>query len=384
MADADALIRDTLRRPDFRHATFAGPARTPGCRWTRVTVRPVHVRGDRLLQFAYFDGRQTLTRNHPVGDDEAVRELVAARFAGVHLTTTTDTYDVRTTKKGRTTVGRSAATAAPPDTAHNRTKDVPLPEGRPDRLLELMGVATADGRVKTTMRAKFTQINEFLKHLAHLFDPAAFPRPVRILDCGSGAGYLTLAVHHYLVNVRNIPAEVVGVDVNDALIRACAAKAEALTAGGLTFTCGRIGSADAPADIVLALHACDTATDDALAQAVRSRAKLILSVPCCHKHLNRQMPTDGPLRAVLRHGILRERTADQVTDALRAAALRVRGYRTEVVEFVALEHTARNLMIRAVAGGPVDDPAAVAEYEALKQFWGVTPYVERVLFTPEG
>jgi hypothetical protein len=196
---------------------------------------------------------------------------------------------------------------------------------------------------------------------------------VRVLDCGSGASYLTLAAHHYLNVVRGVPAELVGVDVNDDLVRKSAAKADALSATGLTFTHGRIGEADVPADVVVALHACDTATDDALMQGVRSGARLMLAAPCCHRHLNRQMPTGGPLAAVLRHGILRERQADLVTDALRAAALSAVGYRAEVVEFVGLEHTARNLLLRAVR---VADRGDDAEFHALRQFWGVEPYLD--------
>ena len=143
--------------------------------------------------------------------------------------------------------------------------------------------------------------------------------------------------------------------------------------------------ANASPDIVLALHACDTATDDAIAQAVRSEARLLMCVPCCHHALNDAIRPAGPaavLRPVLRHGILHQRAADLVTDAFRALALRIVGYRTDVVEFVSLEHTARNLMIRAVRGGPVGDPAAVAEYAELCRFWGVTPYLERALGDP--
>ena len=374
----DAAVVGLIRGDDFRRATFAGKPRGTPSRWVRVTVRPVEIKGGRLLQFAYFDGKQTRTDN-PADAGPPLAELLACRFAGVHLTTATEEIDLRTTKKGVTTVGRTSAATPAADVAHNRTKDVPLPEGRPDRLLEVMGVADAAGRVKPTMRGKFTQINEFLKHLGHALDGTdllALGRPLDILDCGSGASYLTLAAHHYLNQVRGIPARLVGVDVNDELVRKSTAKADTLGAAGLNFACGRIGSVDVPADVVIALHACDTATDDALIQAVRSGAKLILCAPCCHRHLNRQMPTGGPLGALLRHGILRERQADLVTDALRAAALRAVGYRTEVVEFVGLEHSARNLLIRAVKVGESGD---AAEYRALRDFWGVEPAIGRLL-----
>jgi len=232
--------------------------------------------------------------------------------------------------------------------------------------------------VKGGMRAKFTQINEFLKQLKHAMAEAELlnlGRELVILDCGCGSSYLTLAAHHYLNDVLNIPSKLLGIDVNEEVIRKSTAKAHALGAGDITFQLGRIGSIEVQPDIVLALHACDTATDDSLIQAVKSKAKLILSVPCCHKYLNGQIQSDV-LRPMLRHGILRERTADILTDSLRALQLRIAGYRTDVFEFISSEATARNLMIRAVRGAPTNDPAFVKEYEELKSFWGVTPYLD--------
>jgi SAM-dependent methyltransferase len=210
-------------------------------------------------------------------------------------------------------------------------------------------------------------------------------RELTILDCGCGSSYLTLAVHHYLNDVLSLPARITGVDVNEEVIRKSVERSERLGAEGIAFACSRIRGIDARPDIVLALHACDTATDEAIAQAVRSEAKLLLSVPCCHHDLNAQIRAEGPadvLRPLLRHGILRERAADLVTDAFRALALRIMGYRTDVVEFVSTEHTARNLMIRAVRGLPLGEAAFVREYLALKEFWGVGPYIEAAMGNP--
>jgi hypothetical protein len=382
------LIAAAVLGTGFRRATFGGATRGGRASpWVRVVVRPVELRGTRHLQFSYFDAKKDTTRNYPVAEAApALAEVVALGFAGIHITTDADEIDLRTTKKGKVLVGRRkvAGGSAEPE-AHNRVKDGPLPEGRADRLLEVMGVATADGRIRPTMRAKFTQINEFLKQLRHAIDAAdlaGLGRPIEILDCGCGSSYLTLAAHHYLNDVLTIPARLLGVDVNEELIRKSAERSQRVSAAGLSFACGRIGGIEAKPDIVLALHACDTATDDAIAQAVRGEAKLLLSVPCCHHALNRELRADGPaevLRPLLRHGILRERTADLVTDAFRALALRIMGYKTDVVEFVSTEHTARNLMIRAVRGAPTGDAAHVAEYRAMKQFWGVTPYIQTAL-----
>jgi hypothetical protein len=390
-AAARTLIADAVLSPGFRRATFAGvPRGANPSQWVRVVVRPVELRGGRFLQFAYYDARQSRTHNAAPADAAArLDEVLAVGFSAVHLDADTGETDIRFSKKGKILVGRRAASDAPQaDAAHNRAKDVPLPEGRADHLLETLGIMTADGRVRPTMRAKFTQVNEFLKHLDHKLDDAGLrglDRPVEILDCGSGSGHLTLAAHHYLNDILGIPARITGVDTNPHVVEKTTAAAQQLGAPEVAFTCTRIGRFEGTADVVLALHACDTATDDAIAQAVRSEARLLLSVPCCHQALNAAVKPEGAagvLRPVLRHGILQQRTADILTDALRALILRIVGYRTDVVEFVSPEHTARNLMIRAVRGLPAGDPAFVAEYRELCRFWGVVPYLETALGDP--
>jgi SAM-dependent methyltransferase len=382
------LVKETVTDAAFRRATFAGATRGSACEWVRIVVRPVDLRGEVHYQFAYQGAKKAVTKNFLADELESpLEELVDHGFAGVHMTTAGEEIDIRTSRKGRVHIGRhklkEAALAAEHE-PHNRVKDVPLPEGKPDHLLEVMGIATPDGRVRPTMRAKFTQINEFLKQFRHALDDTNLTqlgRPVSILDCGCGSSYLTLAAHHYLNDVLGVPARVLGVDVNEEVIRKSMERASELGAG-VQFECRTIGTADVPADVVFALHACDTATDDAIAQAVRSSAQLLLSVPCCHHDLNKLIRADGPsevLRPLLRHGIMLQRAADLVTDAFRALALRIMGYRTDVVEFVATEHTPRNLMIRAVRGAPVGDAAHVAEYQEMKRFWHVTPYIEKVL-----
>lgn len=386
------LVTDTIRTDDFRKATFGGAVRGKALpAWVRVVIRPVVLRGDRYLQFSYFDAKKNIIKNvrgNQIGP--RVREILDHGFAAIHLVSRTKEMDLRTTKKGKVLIGcREVDTSiAETDESHNRVKNVPLPEGRADRVLEVMGILTGAGHVRSTMRAKYTQINEFLKLLAHVLDVAqmkSLGRPVQILDCGCGSSYLTLAVHHYLNDVLAIPAQIQGVDVNEEVIRKSVERSEKLGVNGLSFVCGPIGASAGSPDIVLTLHACDTATDDAIARAVKAQARILLSVPCCHHHLNAQIRSDGParvLRPILRHGILQQRTADLVTDAFRALALRIMGYRTDVIEFISPEHTARNLMIRAVHGAPVGDVELVHEYVQMRDFWGVSPYIEQSLGQP--
>jgi hypothetical protein len=359
--------------------------------WIRVVVRPIELRGQRCLQFSYFDAKKDISKN--LRGPEVVRglkEVLKVGFARIHVATRSEEVDLHTTKKGKVLIGRRKTESVAPESlpAHNRIKDVPLPEGRADRLLEALGILTRDGHVRPAMRAKYTQINEFLRQLAHLLHDAglrSLGRAVEILDCGCGSSYLTLAAHHYLNAVLGIQAQITGVDVNEEVIRKSVERVERLGAEHLQFACRRIGAGAAKPDIVLALHACDTATDDAIVQAVTGEAKILLSVPCCHYHLNDKLRPEGPaevLRPLLRHGLLQQRTADLITDAFRALVLRIMGYRADVIEFISPEHTARNLMIRAVRGAPTGDQSLVNEYLEMRRFWGVTPYIEGALGEP--
>jgi SAM-dependent methyltransferase len=384
---ARQLMYDTILGPAFRRATFSGARRgEKPCLWRRVLLRALELRGERWLQFSYFDATKDTTKNFRDAEAaQALTEILDASFSRIHLTTSAAEIDVQTTKKGKILLSRRAETHAESLPTHNRTKDVPLPEGRANRLLEVLGIMTGSGQVRPTMRAKYTQINEFLKQLLHVLDDAGLRtlgRAVQILDCGCGSSYLTLALHYYLNEMLRLPAHIIGVDVNEEVIRKSSQRSERLGAEGLEFRCQRIGALTVSPDIVVALHACDTATDDAVAHGIAADARVLLSVPCCHHHLNEALRAEGDaavLRPLLRHGILHQRTADLVTDAFRALVLRIMGYRTDVVEFISTEHTARNLMLRAVRGAPVGEAVFVREYLEMRRFWGVSPYIEGML-----
>lgn len=369
------MVADTA----FVKAIFAGRQRGEKMHAERVTIRPVTVRGEMMRQISQFDGRKDISQNIPLNAlAQAMAAVFSARFTNSRIETGTRAIDARLTKSGDVLVGETTSTSAAPAAAHNRVKHLPLQEGKADVVLEAMGIVDRQGRVRPTMRDKFVQVNEFIKLLEHVLDDAKLAvddRPLRLLDCGSGAAYLTIAVHHWLNDIKGRRTEVVGVDVNDEVVRASMAKGARLPTAP-TFLSGKIGALEGvAADIVVALHACDTATDDAIMQGVRSGARVILVAPCCHKELYGQLRSEA-LAGMLRHGIIRQRLAEQVTDTLRAAALKACGYRAEIVEFVSLEHTGRNLMIRAVK---VRDSGDRAEFDAIKTFWGVEPTIGRLL-----
>ena len=370
----------------FVELTMKGPVRGPEVPWRKVTVRPVLIKGRRHLQFSMFDEKRDLSKNFE-GEDAASRldEVLAIPFSSISVRTTDSRLQVQVTKKGKVILHEDRGEGRVPDApvlAHDRAKNVPLPARGDDDFLSKTGIVNGDGEVRPHMRGKYTQINEFLQLLEHTGELERIEsRPMRIIDCGCGSAYLTFAAYHYLNHVRGIPTAVTGIDSNRGLIEKCSRQRDELGYEAARFVASPIVGyepEDRP-DIVLALHACDTATDDALGQAVRWGARVILAVPCCHHDLNRQLKNAGPLAPVMRHGILKQRMGDILTDSFRALILRLMGYRTDVIEFVSTEHTAKNLMIRAVASAPPGDPALAEEYRRLKEFWGVAPYLEKLL-----
>lgn len=352
--------------------------------WRQVIVRPVLLKGGRHLQFSYFSQKQDITKNYRGSEAEArLDEVLALPFASIAVQSTTGECLFQITKKGRAILHKSRlAPDVIPNLAHDASKQLALPAGRPDAFLQATGVMDEQGRVRPSMHDKFTQVNEFLKLLEHTGELERLPgRPVQILDCGCGSAYLSFATYHYLNDVRNIPVRLVGIDVNETLIRKDNEESAQLGFAGACFKRSSIIDyrPKAAPDIVLALHACDTATDESLFQGIVSQAQLILCAPCCHHHLQQQLHAVAPFGPVFRDGILKNRLGDILTDTFRALILRILGYRTDVVEFVAPEHTDKNLLIRAVRRGSTANASAAHEYLELRNFWGVTPYLETLL-----
>jgi hypothetical protein len=358
--------------------------------WRKVELRYVDLKAGRHLQVTRYDETQAHVSNHrdpgPVFD-----ELAAEPFGNWHVETTTQTVQLRVTKSGDAVVGIQAREGGePPTREHDRVKTRLLPEDDP--VLVELGISDRLGRVKPSRRAKYRQVEEFLRELqAALDDAIASGRlhpteadPLRIVDLGCGNAYLTFSAHAWLRRVRGLPVRLVGVDVKEQSRRHNTEVAQRLgVADEVSFVVSGIDEVrlDEPPHVVLALHACDTATDDALARAVQWEAPLVLAAPCCHQDISRQLREHSapePYALLTRDGILRERFADTLTDALRAALLRTRGYRVEVVEFVGSEHTPRNTLIRALATGAPSERAE-QEYVELTGTWQVTPKLAELL-----
>lgn len=375
-----------LDEEQFVRLTMKGQIREPLLSWRQVVVRPVLIKNERYLQFSYFTQKQDITKNYRASEFGAkLDELLALPFHAVAAQSLRETLHVRFSKQGKPVVHRNPASATAPRAAnlwHDQRKNLLLPADQPDAFLRATGIMDAQGKVRPTMQAKFTQINEFLKLLEHTGELQRFETtPVQMLDCGCGSAYLAFAVYHYLNSVRHIPARLIGIDVNDTLIQKDTQQSAQL---GFSETCFQQSAIieyapQTPPDIVLALHACDTATDEAILQGIRAESRLILAAPCCHHHLHEQLHAVAPFAPVFQDGILKKRLADILTDTFRALILRIMGYKTDVVEFIAAEHTDKNLMIRAVRRLAAGNAAFIQEYVALKNYWGVTPYLETLL-----
>jgi SAM-dependent methyltransferase len=339
------------------------------------------------MQFSYFDTKKDITKNYR--DDESaamLEQLIALEFKNVHVQSARRVITVTVTHKGKAIVrtGTSESQPRDPNLSHDRQKARLLTATGAAPFLKAVGIMSEDGKIRADMQSKFRQINEFLKLVQQTGELEKFSTlPLHVVDCGCGNAYLTFAFYYYLNSVLHIPAHLTGIDVNGELLARHSEKSASLGWGDLTFQTTSIIDFKplTRPDIVLALHACDTATDEALAQGIKWGSKLIISAPCCQHHLQKQLdhqPAPRPFEAVERHSILKERLGDILTDTFRALILRIMGYQTDVVQFVSSEHTAKNLMIRAAKTVNVGDAKFVREYRDLKDFWKVTPYLEQL------
>ena len=379
LPDALADVRSLLLDVDsLDRAVGAGRRRGHTPRLRRVELRPVDLKAGRRLQVVEQTETAVSTRNlAPEEAAETVDALLAEPFGNWHVETSTQTVQLRVTKKGDAQVHRAATSRrdVEPARRHDRVKSRLIDPD--DELFAVLG-ADADKR---------RQVDAFLR----LLQPAARTLdadPLRVVDLGCGNAYLTLAAHRFLSGGQagEEPARAVrtvGVELREDLVARSTERARQAGLDGLSFVGGSIAGADPGldgVDVVLALHACDTATDEALARAVRWQAPVVLAAPCCHHDLQRQLGRGPhPYAALTRHAILTERFGDVLTDALRALLLRMLGYRVDVVEFIDSRHTPRNAMIRAVRTGAPPTPELVAEYRDLVGQWQVTPALARML-----
>ena len=377
-----------LNTQSFVRAVLSGRRRNMVVDFERIDIRPVEIKGVLNLQLMQNDGRATTTKNLPPSAVE-IDQLLNSGYANIMVESTEEAYSIRITKSGDAQV-HIEKRKSEQNLSHDKKKDRLLDSNDP--FLREVGIADAKGVIKPSRQDKYKQVEEFLRLLSPALNSAIEAgqihtpttlNPLRITDLGCGHAYLTFAAHQYLIK-SGIPVVVTGIDIRpDSRDRNNAIAAKLGITETISFKAEEISKTTSEsADIAIALHACDTATDDAIAWAVNSQAKLLLIAPCCHHDIQKQIEVaPEPWGAITKFGLMKERLGDLLTDSLRAQLLRLVGYRVEVIEVVGGEHTPRNLMIRAVKTDAKPDKLDIDRYLEITAQWGVTPVLEKKLST---
>ncbi|MCF2684117.1 class I SAM-dependent methyltransferase, partial [Faecalicatena contorta] len=376
------LLQDNLNI-EFISATLSNPRQKEGT--VRVKVRPVLKKDKLFFQRESFRNNQTFHQN--VGPEETIELIMEymENMKQMQMETKQASFSVLISKKGKVTIKKrkNQCERKEIDMSHNRKKRYVLEEGVPVPFLKDLGVMTEEGKVVQSKFDKFRQINRFLEFIEDILPQLDKERELTILDFGCGKSYLTFAMYYYLHELKKYDIRIIGLDLKTDVIRHCNELSQKYGYEKLKFLEGNIADytgVDA-VDMVVTLHACDTATDYALAKAVGWNAKVILSVPCCQHELNRQMENEV-LAPIFRYGLLKERMAALVTDGLRAQYLEREGYDTQILEFIDMEHTPKNILIRAVRTGKNgENEAAIRRCEECLH---VSPTLGRLLDHEEG
>ncbi|WP_214763213.1 SAM-dependent methyltransferase [Exiguobacterium sp. s141] len=369
-------LADVIRQNELVTATISQP-RHKSNDLRRVKLKPVLLKGEYHIQFEYQFERVMKHKN--LTPDEAVNELdeLLETFRQGQFQLTASEVHFQLSKKFKVTFKERETAVKQVKLSHNREKQYVLPLDEPVPFLIRLGVQSEDGKVKRQKYDKFKQINRFLEFIEDSIKHLPTDRTIRILDFGSGKSYLTFALYHFLREMKGYDVHITGLDLKKEVIEECAGIARDLGYERLEFLVGDINEfeGETAVDMVVTLHACDVATDMALARAVRWGAKVILSVPCCQKELNRQLEAPS-LDVMLQHGLVKERFAALATDSIRAELLGLVGYEAQLLEFIDMEHTPKNILIRAYLTNREATAEARARYVAFKTLLNATPFLE--------
>lgn len=377
MRQIQELLDKTIDK-DFHSAVISNPVEKGGV--TKVKVRPVLKKGELLFQCESFRNNQAFHKNLTAKECKKELYQYMQQMKQMQLETKNLSATVLVSKKGKVTVKTKKAQGCCKEVSlsHNKEKTYILQEGMDIPFLRELGVMTEEGKIVKQRFDKFRQINRFLEFVEDILPRIQKEGEITILDFGCGKSYLTFAIYYYLHELKKLDVRIVGLDLKKDVIRHCNELAQKYGYEKLTFLVGDIADYEgvSEVDMVVTLHACDTATDYALAKAVGWNAKVILSVPCCQHELNAQIQNDT-LAPIFKYGLIKERVAALFTDALRAEYLEGEGYEAQILEFIDMEHTPKNILIRAVKTGKrKENQEAIRECE---RFLHVTPTLSRLL-----
>lgn len=347
----------------------------------KISIRPIETQTGYLYQVTTIEGNQAFHKNLDSYECRVlINQGIHEHFKQALLCTPQWDYHVLVSQKNVVTILKKPPSRAKQSLEHNRTKQYLLEEGTAIPFLVELGIMDSEGKVFAKKRDKFRQLNRFVEMVDDILPQLDTSHVIHIVDFGCGKAYLTFVLYHYLVNIKGIKIKINGLDLKKDVIDLCQNLAEKLDFADLTFSLGDIidYNPESTVDMVISLHACDTATDAAIAKAVLWKASVILCVPCCQHELFGQLHNPD-LVPLLRYGILKERFAALVTDAARAQLLEMHGYATQILEFIDLEHTPKNILIRAIKRDSSPKKSLGEEYEVFKKMLGISPSLEKFL-----
>jgi len=377
MEEIKILLEESLNI-QFLGATLSNPREKNGM--NKVKVRPLLKKNVLLFQCEKYINNQVFHNNYEANEAIITLTEYMGQFKQMQLETKQYRYTVLVSKKGKVTIQKKEQTgcARDIDLSHNRSKNYILPEGKPVPFLQDLGVMTSEGKIVRTKFDKFRQINRFLEFVEDILPQLDEKKEITILDFGCGKSYLTFAMYYYLHELKKYDIRIIGLDLKKDVICHCNELSQKYGYEKLQFLEGNIADYTGvdTVDMVVTLHACDTATDFALHKAVGWNAKVILSVPCCQHELNGQMQNDL-LAPLLKYGLIKERMAALLTDAMRAEYLEGCGYDVQILEFIDMEHTPKNILIRGIKTGK--KKANKESIKACEEFFHVTPTLGRLL-----
>ncbi|MDH8678486.1 SAM-dependent methyltransferase [Fusibacter bizertensis] len=380
-AYSDKILKDTIDAGELIYAVFSNVKKGVEKSFIKLDIKPVEIKGEVLYQLSYQYEQKVLHEN--LNQDALlakVEALLGAYFKQAQIFTVKADLQILFNKKGVGTVIQKVPTRFKVDISHNRKKNYLIPEGVPCDFMQFLGVMDEHGKVVKKRYDKYRQLNKYLEFVEDALP--YLPEVPTIIDFGCGKAYLTFALYYYLVKIKQKKVKIIGLDLKEDVIEYCSQVASTLKYDGLSFQKGDIKdfSITDQVDMVVSLHACDTATDEAIAKAVGWNAKVIYAVPCCQHELFGQLnnPTMIPL---LKHGIVKDKLTTIVTDTLRTCALEAVGYNVQMVEFIDLEHTPKNILIRGFLTQKTHEQKCedYANYKAFKESWSVKPRIDAVL-----
>ncbi len=376
-------LSDCTKKSEFVKLTLSN-RRNKTSELLNVFVKPVLLKSGFNLSFVYRYQTKDVTKNYkPEEAISIVSTLLEQDFYKADLFTIEKDFHLTITPSSKTALAQKPTSIAkPPSTDHNREKKRYVKTETNIYLREL-GITTAEGKVKSDRQDKFRQINKYIEIIEQIITQASLPTDFRIADMGAGKGYLTFALYDYLTHSLNLSPKVTGIEQRSNLVDTCNKIAEKAGFKNLNFVTGAINTTHLPQiDMLIALHACDTATDEAIYMGICAKAQVIICAPCCHKQIRKELNTVFPLNTITQYGILEERQSEILTDTIRAQILEAYGYKTKVFEFISTEHTPKNILIVGIKNKPVVKPhqPVLKKISELKSMFGISQHhLEKLL-----